>query len=69
MGLIQRQLIHKSCWAAAFPEILRRIKLNIGMDVFVRTSKEYFIHIFSLFFSQNLWEGCSPTGEPHLEVN
>jgi hypothetical protein len=50
MGLIQRQLVHKSCRATTHPEILRRIKRNIGMNVFVRTPDEHFIQIFVLIF-------------------
>jgi len=43
--LKQRRLVHKGCRAAALPEISIKIKLNIGIKVFVRiylnSLKEY----------------------------
>jgi hypothetical protein len=59
MGLIQKHLVHKSCRAATIPENLRRIKLNIGINVFVRTPNEQFIQVISLIFLKISWRAAA----------
>jgi hypothetical protein len=59
MGLMQKHLVYKSGRAAALPEILRRIKLNIGINVFGRTPNEHFIRVFSLIFLKISWRAAA----------
>jgi hypothetical protein len=59
MGLVQKHLVHKSGRTAALPEILRRIKLNIGIHVFGRIPNEHFIQVFNVIFLKISWRAAA----------
>ena len=60
--IFQEPLIHTGCKAVALPEILRKIKLSIWLEVLLRSTNENAYSDTMFNFSQNFWDRCSPYG-------